>query len=303
MPNASNRRYTWTCNNPTEDDLTNLRELGENPLTKYHIFGHEIAPTTGTPHYQGYTIFTNAIRFNRATRLLRNCHVAVSRGTSQENIAYCKKDGNAEEWGRGPAQGERNDLKAFIEYAKNLETLPSEAEIALEFPEVWINHPRMVQFCSIAVGRPNLVDAAPRPGWQTHLARRLAVPDADPREVMFYVDEEGNSGKSWMTKWILTNYAKSQLLPVGKEADVGYMIDETNSIFIFDVPRSKMQFLNYATLENLKDRLVHSPKYLSRIKLIRKVPHVVVFCNEFPDETKLSADRYSITVVNDVNDI
>jgi hypothetical protein len=83
-----------------------------------------------------------------------------------------------------------------------------------------------------------------------------------------------------------------QLLKVGKEADMCYAIDESKTIFLIDVPRSKMEFLQYSVLEQLKDRMVFSTKYNSRMKILRSTPHVVVFCNEAPDKSKLSRDRF-----------
>ncbi len=97
-----------------------------------------------------------------------------------------------------------------------------------------------------------------------------------------------------MTKWILSEHSKSQSLSVGKEADIGFIVDVTCRIFIFDVPRSKMEYLNYAVLEMLKDSMISSPKYQSTVKILNVVPYVSVFCNELPDMTELSLDRYRV---------
>jgi len=59
-----------------------------------------------------------------------------------------------------------------------------------------------------------------------------------------------------------------------------------------------MQFLIIGLLENLKDRMVLSPKYDSKMKILRKTPHVIVFCNEDPDMDKMSADRYIINALS-----
>ena len=55
-----------------------------------------------------------------------------------------------------------------------------------------------------------------------------------------------------------------------------------------------MEFLQYTILEQLKDRMVYSPKYNSMMKYMQFVPHVVVFCNEQPNMTAMSEDRYEI---------
>jgi hypothetical protein len=112
---------------------------------------------------------------------------------------------------------------------------------------------------------------------------------------MFYVDDEGGKGKSWFQAWYLTkNPEKTQVLSAGKRDDIAHTIDKTKSVFFFNIPRGGMEYLQYPILEQLKDRMVFSPKYNSTMKFLTAVPHVVVFCNEHPDMNKMSLDRYII---------
>ena len=41
--------------------------------------------------------------------------------------------------------------------------------------------------------------------------------------------------------------------------------------------------------------MVFLPKYMSEMKVLAKVPHVNLFCNEEPDVSVLTNDRYKIT--------
>lgn len=53
MTNGVLRRFCWTLNNYTEDDVASLqKDLTE--LCKFAIFGREVCPTTGTEHLQGF---------------------------------------------------------------------------------------------------------------------------------------------------------------------------------------------------------------------------------------------------------
>jgi hypothetical protein len=88
------------------------------------------------------------------------------------------------------------------------------------------------------------------------------------------------------------------LLAPGKRDDLAHAIDVSKSVFLFNVPRGSMEFLQYGVLEQLKDRVIFSPKYESTTKVILQKTHVVVFCNEEPDLTKMSADRYVIRNLN-----
>lgn len=136
------------------------------------------------------------------------------------------------------------------------------------------------------------------PGWQEHLDQRLESEEPDDRQVEFFVDPQGDSGKTWMVRYLMRKYPdKVQSLRPGREQDLYYMIDESRSIFIFDVQRSKMEHFQYAVVESLKDRMIMSTKYECKQKIIQHVPHVLVFCNEYPDMTKLSPDRYKITQI------
>lgn len=81
----------------------------------------------------------------------------------------------------------------------------------------------------------------------------------------------------------------------GKKADMAYVVNPDCKTFFFDCPRSKQgEFIQYDFLEELKNGLIISPKYESKMKRLN-TPHVVVLTNETPDMTKLSSDRYSIT--------
>ncbi len=51
--NSTIRRFCWTLNNYTEEDVDGLqKDLAE--LCKFAIFGREVCPTTGTEHLQGF---------------------------------------------------------------------------------------------------------------------------------------------------------------------------------------------------------------------------------------------------------
>ena len=90
----------------------------------------------------------------------------------------------------------------------------------------------------------------------------------------------------------------TQRLSVGKRDDVAYALDVSKSIFLFDIPREQLQYLQYSVLESLKDQCVFSPKYESLSKVLPNPVHVVVFTNEEPDMTKMTEDRYEIVYLS-----
>lgn len=85
------RDFVFTLNNYTENDIQRLTT--EHVSIDYIVFGEETG-TSGTPHLQGFVQFKHPVSFQRVKRLLgNNVHVEQRRGTVQQAIDYCKKDG------------------------------------------------------------------------------------------------------------------------------------------------------------------------------------------------------------------
>lgn len=129
--NARARRFSFTLNNPGEGELRSLQTLDiEAHHVRYLLCGEEVGES-GTPHIQGY------IELLRPTRLaglknipgLERAHFEASRGTPQDNVRYCSKEGRILcELGSisSSSQGRRCDLdqvKAAIDRGESLEVL------------------------------------------------------------------------------------------------------------------------------------------------------------------------------------
>lgn len=106
--NLRAHRWCFTWNNPPEDALEQLQALQETGRVLYLIAGQETAPTTGTPHLQGYMELT--IRTWRTwlqARFSRPVYLEAARGTRSQNQAYCRKeDPRPYEW-KSPQLEER----------------------------------------------------------------------------------------------------------------------------------------------------------------------------------------------------
>lgn len=132
--NTRSRKYIFTLNNPTDDERTYLSQLP----CRYLLYGNEIAPTTNTPHLQGYVLWEHAKTMSATRRLLPRCHIERARGSNAQCIAYCKKDGDFVERGeppRDPATAGRDDEQARWETAwesakeGDLESIPADIRI------------------------------------------------------------------------------------------------------------------------------------------------------------------------------
>lgn len=85
---SRSRRWTITLNNYTEEELDVLSSLN----TVYMIYGRETAPTTGTPHIQGFCIFNHGVRRSTLEKKIPRAHWEEARETTRKNIEYCMKE-------------------------------------------------------------------------------------------------------------------------------------------------------------------------------------------------------------------
>lgn len=298
MPNGF-KHWCFTINNPTADDEALLTNLHDEGVVEYIVFGREVGDVEATPHLQGYATFVSRRSFQFVQRHFpAGTHIENRRGSGAEAIDYCKKDGDFVELGAPPVeQGHRSDIDRYKAWLISLPGPPSEREIASEFTALYLRYSRQCINLSKLLCTPVVLEEDPARPWQQALLDVVAEP-APKREILFYVDPAGGAGKSWMMRKLFSVCPNDvQVLGLGKRADIAHAVDETRSIFVFDIPRQGMEFLCYDLLEKLKDRVVFSPKYDSKTKILKVVPHVIVFANEMPDMNKMTPDRY--VVMND----
>lgn len=100
------RNYCITINNWREKDIDNLKNLDY----QYVIIGKEVGEN-GTPHLQIYLQLKNTMRFETLVKKLeKRSHIERPISSPDNNILYCKKDGNFIELGTPKNQGHRSDL-------------------------------------------------------------------------------------------------------------------------------------------------------------------------------------------------
>lgn len=300
MPANAAKRWCFTVNNYTAAEQQALTDSADN--FDYLVFGRERGDNL-TPHLQGYVCLKVKLRLNNVKALpgFQRAHLEVSRGTPKEASDYCKKDGDYSEFGTLPSgQGKRSEFDTLKEWIKEQDTTPTHRDLAENFPSLWGRYRSSVlSFLELFGPRPNLVDGTLR-NWQSELDG-IINGEPDDRQIVFVFDEEGNKGKSWLIRYWVSKRDDVQRLSVGKRDDLAYAIDCSKRIFVFDIPRGNMEYLQYGILEQLKDRMVFSPKYDSREKILQHPSHVIVFCNEEPDRTKMTGDRYRVFKLNEYN--
>lgn len=103
------RGWCFTLNNYTVEETTTLQT--PNEAVAYICFGKEIAPETGTPHLQGYLFLVNPRGMSGVKKIVGDrAHLEPAKGSPDQNVKYCSKEGDFWSSGEVPKQGKRTDL-------------------------------------------------------------------------------------------------------------------------------------------------------------------------------------------------
>lgn len=138
--------------------------------------------------------------------------------------------------------------------------------------------------------------------WQKLIVEKCKS-EPDDRSINVYIDKKGARGKTVLCKYLCNEM--NALCVSGKSSDIKYGIvkyKEMNhmypKIILIDVPRSHCEYINYESIEKVKDGIFFCGKYES-CQVIMNCPHVFLFMNETPDVDKMSIDRWKIIVMED----
>jgi len=132
--------------------------------------------------------------------------------------------------------------------------------------------------------------------WQSEI-EKLILSEPDDRKIFWFWDSKGNIGKSAFVKYCVVKHSVL-FCDGGKKSDLINLVfnqdmDLTRCV-IWDLPRSAMGNISYATLEAVKNGMVCNTKYETGVKIFNS-PHIIVFANFPPDSpAQLSEDRWVI---------
>ena len=112
------RGWCFTLNNYSVEEEETIR----NAPCAYMLFGRERGDE-GTPHLQGYVHFKNEKSLKQLKALMPRAHVEARKGTIQQAIEYCQKEGDWEEHGKPKmpkekGEGEKKRWRRIFEKAE-----------------------------------------------------------------------------------------------------------------------------------------------------------------------------------------
>jgi len=154
------RNFVFTINMPVEFQLDAVpmeyalmfSGLFATSDARYLCYGLEVAPTTLRRHFQGVVCFKNERSKVAVAKLINEVfgrwpYVACMRGTVQQAVDYCKKDGQFDELGEQPMSKEGKGEKA-AEQAREIIKLAKEGkldEIADMYPAKFLQNYNSLQ--------------------------------------------------------------------------------------------------------------------------------------------------------------
>lgn len=114
-----------------------------------------------------------------------------------------------------------------------------------------------------------------------------------PRHVYWYWEPIGGAGKTSFCKHLILKH-DCKYFRNGKKSDIFHAVDSNPKTILIDISRSCEDINHlYDVVECLKDGMIFSGKYQSTTKVFN-CPHVIIFSNDTPNESKLSRDRWII---------
>lgn len=127
--------------------------------------------------------------------------------------------------------------------------------------------------------------------WQIE-ALDILQQEPDDRSIYWYYDPIGGAGKTKFCKFMLVNH-QATVITSGGVKDIAYQLPDNPKIVLFNITRSKESHVSYEAIESVKDGMITSAKYESKIKYF-ECPHVAIFANFMPNLTTLTKDRWRI---------
>lgn len=184
---SRNRSWCFTINNDKESDLIGMMQC---PF-KYMIFGFEVGSDKKTSHIQGYVQMPDTKTLTAMKKWLPRAHLEIAKGTPQQNIEYCSKDGSYYEIGTKPTAGGKvtfDQIKeAYADPDNNMTIIRQYGKTYKEVKQLHINNQKLKT--KYYVMNPNDHD-----DWMTELSDRLQNPHMilikEIGELAAYEDEE-----------------------------------------------------------------------------------------------------------------
>lgn len=177
-------------------------------------------------------------------------------------------------------------IKSAIDYCTKEETRVGKIYTNLTLPK----KPRIIEYEKLYKWQKEIIDKC--------------KDEPDDRTINWYWDAKGCTGKTTLCRYLVHHH--NAICVSGKSNDCKHGIIEYEkknkifpSIILWNVPRANLDYINYESIESIKDGLFFSGKYESG-QVLMDFPHVFIFANEPPSLHKMSNDRWNVVELNEI---
>jgi len=135
--------------------------------------------------------------------------------------------------------------------------------------------------------------------WEVKV-KELLLTTPDNRTIHWFWEPKGCAGKTTFQKWVYTHMDNVVVLS-GKGSDMKNGVLQYHKtqgklpkIILINLPRTlSADYVSYTGIEEIKDCFFFSPKYEGGM-ICDASPHVLIFANEEPKISNMSADRWNV---------
>lgn len=277
-----------TINNPTKEEVKTIDELYDDDGVIDLIGQHEEGEQEGTLHIQLLINWKNPRSFNGVKKLFPRAHIEPAKHLVKA-AKYCSKEETRVE---GLEMWEKIGSKSLLrEWNKEQEQVKV------------VKRP-------ITKGSRDPLEGKEPKWWQKEIMDLYGT-EPDERKIYWYWSHGGGVGKSNMVTHLHYNY-DDVIVITGSTRDAKYVLrtwceerewEKDPRMIVYDIARCQdSEKISYQAIEDMKNEVKVSTKYESGTYQTA-IPHVVVFANTWPDESKMSKDRWVIKNIDDAGDI
>lgn len=313
-------RFIFTTNNYSDEIFLSIVEFIKE-FAKIACGQYEIAPTTHTPHIQWYILSKKLHTKNKMIQITRNLHthVDVCRGSPKQVHAYCTKT-DTRDMSKNDGQPFFYPNKELCYQYALLDSAHATKSLKLnqlvdvvvsgkrpyDDSKYILHHEKIDRIAKhkkydaiLALHR--LCDFHPFP-WQEECIKLLDI--QTDRQVLWIFDQEGNTGKTTMAKYFMSNHNYLMCDSKTTNHDLAEMVTDRDPVgCVYNLPRESRNeetgaiMVSWKSIESLKDNFLFSSKYHG-CSILLKPPNVVfkicIFANFPPDLSKMSKDRWCV---------
>jgi len=311
------RNYCFTWNNYTIEDIASIKEAWPKlPTFRGCVFEQEVAPSSGTPHLQGFVCFDNIRSGKQMKEINAKISWQVMLGSIEANRHYCMKDGEGVTViGTFPMSAKEKGIRGGSKGVKGKDAEGTWGALVVDIKAGVSKRDLMEKYAALVGPCPHGFDRMYNefaPGqsysilerfgsylpWQKELMDLVEL-GPDERSVHWIYSIDGGVGKSAMYKHLIYN---NKLQPMRNATTRDLSCAWKCADVVFDFARDRGdEKINYSFMENVKDGISFSSKYESQAKLSDPNVHrfVICFANEHPDVKALTLGRWRIFAIED----